>query len=255
LVRVFACCYKPATPLEEREETAVLSFANPVFIAVDRPDLEGAESLLRSVAPFVGGIKLGLEFFFARGPEGIRRMGRLGLPIFLDAKLHDIPNTVAGAMRGIVELPVAMVTLHAAGGLEMMKTAVAIADASEARPWVLAVTVLTSLDRADLEATGQLGSATEQALRLGELALRAGCHGIVCSPLEVAAMRTAFGTAPKLVVPGVRPKAGGDDQKRTLDPVETMAAGADRLVIGRPITAAADPAAAARAIALGLEAA
>ena len=209
---------------------------------------------MRSVAPHVGGIKLGLEFFFARGPAGIRRMGELGLPIFLDAKLHDIPNTVAGAMRGVVELPVAMVTLHAAGGLEMMKTAVAIADDSEMRPWVLAVTVLTSLDRGDLEATGQVGTATEQALRLGELALRAGCHGIVCSPLEVAAMRDAFGSGPRLVVPGVRPEAGGDDQKRTLDPRETMAAGADRLVIGRPITAAADPVAAARVIALDLEA-
>ncbi len=230
-----------------------MSFANPVFVAVDRPDLEGAEGLARALAPYVGGIKLGLEFFFARGPEGIRRMGRLGLPIFLDAKLHDIPNTVAGAMRGVVALPVQMVTLHAMGGLEMMRTAVAIADDSEARPWVLAVTVLTSLDQGDLEATGQVGTATEQALRLGELALRAGCHGIVCSPLEVAAMRETFGSGPKLLVPGVRPKAGGDDQKRTLDPVETMAAGADRLVIGRPITAAADPVAAARAIALGLE--
>lgn len=232
-----------------------MSFSNPVFLAVDRPDLEGAEALLRSVAPFVGGIKLGLEFFFARGPDGIRRMGRLGLPIFLDAKLHDIPNTVAGAMRGVVELPVQMVTLQAAGGLEMMRTAVSIANGSEMQPWVLAVTVLTSLDQDDLAATGQLGTATEQALRLADLALRAGCHGIVCSPLEVAAMRHAFGSDPKLVVPGVRPKAGGDDQKRTLDPVETMTAGANRLVIGRPITASADPVAAARAIALDLEAA
>ena len=229
-----------------------MSFQNPVFVAVDRPDLEGAEGLVRAVAPHVGGIKLGLEFLFARGPDGVRRLGRLGLPIFLDAKLHDIPNTVAGAMRGVVELPVAMVTLHATGGLEMMRTAVGIANASEARLRVLAVTVLTSLDRGDLEATGQLGTATEQALRLADLALQAGCHGIVCSPLEVGAMRAAFGSAPELVVPGVRPKAGGDDQKRTLDPLETMAAGATRLVIGRPITAAADPVAAARAIALDL---
>lgn len=232
-----------------------MSFENPVFVAVDRPDLEGAEDLMRSLAAHVGGIKLGLEFFMARGPEGVQRMARLGLPIFLDAKLHDIPNTVAGAMRGVVALPVRMVTLHAIGGLDMMRAAVAVANDSEQQPWVLAVTVLTSLDQTDLQATGQSGTATTQALRLAELALRAGCHGIVCSPLEVAALRAAFGKEPKLVVPGVRPKAGGDDQKRTLDPVETLAAGADRLVIGRPITAAADPVAAARAIALDLEAA
>lgn len=228
--------------------------ANPVFVALDRPDLSGAIELASSLAPHVGGIKLGLELFMSEGPQGIRRMGELGLPIFLDAKLHDIPNTVAGAMRGVVALPVAMVTLHAAGGLEMMRTAVAIAEASEQRPWVLAVTVLTSLDQADLAATGMRGSMTEQALRLAELALQAGCHGIVCSPMEVAAMREAFGPATKLVVPGVRPKSRapgtrGDDQKRTLDPVEAIAAGADRLVIGRPITAEPDPVAAARAIA------
>jgi orotidine-5'-phosphate decarboxylase len=239
--------------LVAREEVPDLSFQNPVFVAVDRPDLEGAQALVGALAPHVGGIKLGLEFFMSRGPEGIRRMAEFGLPIFLDAKLHDIPNTVAGAMRGVVQLPVAMVTLHATGGLEMMQTAVAIADASGRRPWVLAVTVLTSLDQADLEATGQRGTSTEQALRLADLALQAGCHGIVCSPLEVAAMREAFGPGPRLVVPGVRPKTRGDDQKRTLDPIEAMAAGADRLVIGRPITANAEPAAAARAIAASLQ--
>jgi orotidine-5'-phosphate decarboxylase len=225
---------------------------NPVLCAVDRPDLDGAFALSSRLAAALGGIKLGLEFFMSQGPQGIRRMGELGLPIFLDAKLHDIPNTVAGAMRGVVQLPVAMVTLHATGGLEMMQTAVGIADASERQPWVLAVTVLTSLDDGDLVATGQRGSTTEQALRLAELALRAGCHGIVCSPMEVAAMRDAFGPEPRLVVPGVRPKTRGDDQKRTLDPVEAMAAGADRLVIGRPITAEPDPLAAAQAIARSL---
>ncbi len=229
--------------------------SNPVLVAIDRPDLAGAEALARALGAHVGGIKLGLEFFMSQGPEGIRRMGGLGLPIFLDAKLHDIPNTVAGAMRGVVRLPVAMVTLHAAGGLEMMRTAVEIADASESRPWVLAVTVLTSLDEADLEATGQRGSTTEQALRLAGLAMQAGCRGIVCSPLEVAAMRREFGEGPKLVVPGVRPKSRGDDQKRTLDPAEAVAAGADRLVIGRPITGDRDPVAAARIIAAGLLAA
>ncbi len=234
-------------------ESARLSATNPVLVAIDRPDLDGAVCLARALAPHLGGLKLGLEFFLHQGPQGVARLGALGLPIFLDAKLHDIPNTVAGAMRGVVGLPVAMVTLHAAGGLEMMRVAVDVAAASASRPWVLAVTVLTSLDQGDLAATGQRGSATEQALRLAELALRAGCQGIVCSPLEVTAMRTRFGKEPKLVVPGVRPGTAGDDQKRTLNPVETLAAGADRLVIGRPITSAVDPVAAAQAIAASLQ--
>lgn len=229
------------------------TIANPVFCAVDRPDLDGATELVRGLQPHLGGIKLGLEFFMAQGPEGIRRMGALGLPIFLDAKLHDIPNTVAGAMRGVVELPVAMVTLHAAGGAAMMRAAVEIADASVRRPLVLAVTVLTSLDEGDLAATGQRGTATEQALRLAELALAAGCHGIVCSPMEVAAMRREFGGVPRLVVPGVRPKSRQDDQKRTLDPAEAVSAGANIVVIGRPITAEPDPVAAAIAIRASLD--
>jgi orotidine-5'-phosphate decarboxylase len=229
-----------------------LPHENPVFVAIDRPDLAGAKTLVHGLAPHIGGIKLGLEFLMSQGPEGIRQMATFKLPIFLDAKLHDIPNTVAGAMRGVVELPVAMVTLHATGGLEMMRAAVKVADDSSRRPWVLAVTVLTSLDDTDLRAIGQTGSTTEQALRLAELALSAGCHGIVCSPREVATIRAAFGPGPKLVVPGVRPRGRGDDQKRTLDPLEAIAAGADRLVIGRPITAEPDPTATARAIALSL---
>ncbi len=229
------------------------SIANPVFCAVDRPDLDGAVELVRGLRPHLGGIKLGLELFMAQGPEGIRRMGELGLPIFLDAKLHDIPNTVAGAMRGVVRLPVAMVTLHAAGGAAMMRAAVEIADASARRPLVLAVTVLTSLDESDLDATGQRGSAAEQALRLAELALGAGCHGIVCSPLEVLAMRREFGHVPKLVVPGVRQKMSGDDQKRTMSVAEAVGAGADIVVVGRPITAEPDPVAAARAIRASLD--
>lgn len=229
------------------------SIVNPVFCAVDRPDLDGAADFVRRLRPELGGIKLGLEFFMAQGPAGIRRMGELGLPIFLDAKLHDIPNTVAGAMRGVVDLPVAMVTLHAMGGSAMIRAAVEIADASASRPLVLAVTVLTSLDQGDLDATGQRGTPTEQALRLADLALSAGCHGIVCSPLEVEAIRREFGGVPRLVVPGVRPKTGDDDQKRTLDAADAIKAGADIVVIGRPITAAPDPAAAARAIQASLD--
>jgi len=228
------------------------AFAPPVFCAIDRPDLEGATALLRELAPNIGGIKLGLEFFMGEGPEGVRQMAGLGLPVFLDAKLHDIPNTVAGAMRGIVRLPVAMVTLHAAGGRAMLEAAVEVAGAAENPPWLLAVTVLTSLDERDLTSTGIADSSEGQALRLAELALGAGFDGIVCSPREVAAMRRVFGPEPRLVVPGIRPARHADDQKRTADPAATLAAGADILVVGRAITDAADPAAAAAAIASSL---
>ena len=236
---------------------------SPIICALDRPDLAGALSLGTSIAGTAGGLKLGLEFLYAQGPAGVRQVGEIGLPIFLDAKLHDIPNTVAGAMRGIVQLPAAMVTVMASGGSAMLRAAVEVSKASEQRPWVLAVTVLTSLDDADLQATGVGGSTTDQALRLADLALNAGCDGLICSPLEVAAIRECFGAHPKIVVPGVRPAPprgdgaeGGqarDDQKRTLTPSEALAAGADYLVIGRPITAATAPGEAARSILDGLD--
>ncbi|MEZ5826756.1 MAG: orotidine-5'-phosphate decarboxylase [Geminicoccaceae bacterium] len=182
-----------------------------------------------------------------RGPGEAGRQADL-----LDAKLSDIPNTVAGAMRGIVELPVAMVTVMANGGPAMMRAACEVAKASSTQPWILAVTVLTSLDESDLAATGVGGSTTDQVLRLAELALDAGCDGLICSPMEIVSLRRHFGDRPKLVVPGIRPASVDDDQKRTMTPIEALAAGADRLVIGRPITAAADPARAARDILQGL---
>ena len=226
---------------------------SPIICAVDRPDLDGAMALGRDVGDSVGGLKLGLEFLYAQGPAGVCRMAEIGPPVFLDAKLHDIPNTVAGAMRGIVELPVAMVTVMASGGSEMMRAATEVAGSSRRRPWVLAVTVLTSLDDEDLRATGVEGGTTEQVLRLADLALEAGCDGLVCSPLEITALRQRFGDGPKLVVPGVRPAAAADDQKRTLTPADALAAGADRLVVGRPITRAVAPDEAARTILLGLD--
>ncbi|MEZ5846775.1 MAG: orotidine-5'-phosphate decarboxylase [Geminicoccaceae bacterium] len=226
----------------------VCSISSPIVCAIDLPDLGRARSLARALGKSVGTIKLGLEFLYAQGPQGIRAMGELGIPIFIDAKLSDIPNTVAGAMRGIVELPVSMVTVMAGGGDAMMRAACAVARDSATRPWILGVTVLTSLDESDLRATGVGGSATDQVLRLAELALGAGCDGLVCSPAEIGAIRARFGNEPKLVVPGIRPVAAEDDQKRTLTPVEALRAGADRLVIGRPITMAADPARAARDI-------
>lgn len=223
--------------------------ANPIFCAVDRPDLEGTLSLAQALAPHVGGIKLGLEFFAAQGPRGVEAVAALGLPIFLDLKLHDIPNTVAGAVREVAKLDVAMLTLHVSGGRTMLEAAVAAAIAASRRPWLLGVTVLTSLDGADLAAIGVSAAPDRQALLLAKLAVAAGMDGLVCSPLEIAGLRRALGQGPKIVVPGIRPEGGGDDQKRVLGPAEALALGADILVIGRPITRAPVPAEAAAAIA------
>ena len=219
---------------------------SPLFVAIDPPDLQRALELARAVGGSVGGLKLGLEFFVSNGPAGVAEMAELGLPIFLDLKLHDIPNTVAGAMRALAPLEPAIVTVHATGGAAMLEQAKA---AAPARTKVVAVTVLTSLDASDLQAAGVGGSAQEQVARLADLARASGCDGIVCSGEEVKAARSAWGDG-YFVVPGVRPDAGGAvDQKRVVTPRAAMDAGASVLVIGRPITKAEDPAAAARAIA------
>jgi orotidine-5'-phosphate decarboxylase len=233
--------------------TQALPFANPIFCALDRPDVAGAIGLARSLAGAVGGVKLGLELFTASGPAGVREVAAQGLPIFLDLKLHDIPNTVAGAVRSALALRPAMLTLHAAGGRAMLEAAVAAARDADARPWLLAITVLTSLDAADLQATGISDAPADQASRLAELALRAGLDGVVCSPHEIVPLRARFGQEPRLVVPGIR--AAGDragDQKRTLPAAEALARGADVLVVGRPITAAASPRDTALALAQSL---
>jgi orotidine-5'-phosphate decarboxylase len=223
--------------------------ANPIYVGLDTPDLDHAEALARAVAPHVGGLKLGLEFFMANGPEGVRRMGKIGLPLFLDVKLHDIPNTVAGALRSLSVLDVAIVNVHAGGGLQMMQAA---REAWPTTMRLIAVSVLTSLDEADLSAMGVFGNPAAQVHRLTVLAREAGLDGVVCSPHEVAALKAEWDDG-LFVVPGIRP-TGSDpgDQKRVMTPKDALAAGAGLLVIGRPITGAADPAAAAAAIAAGL---
>jgi orotidine-5'-phosphate decarboxylase len=229
---------------------------SPIFCALDRPDLAGALALGRSLRGAVGGLKVGLEFVTANGPEGVRRVVALGLPVFLDVKLHDIPNTVGGAVRAAGALGVTMLTLHAAGGAAMLRAALAASEEGERPPLLLGVTVLTSLDEADLKATGVSGSALDQVLRLADLAVSCGLRGLVCAPQEIAALRARFGHEVTLVVPGIRPAASmAADQKRTLTPAEAIAAGADLLVVGRPITAAPDPRAAALAIAAEITAA
>jgi orotidine-5'-phosphate decarboxylase len=219
---------------------------NPILVAIDTVENAKARALAVAVAGATGGIKLGLEFFTANGPGAIREVAGAA-PLFLDLKLHDIPNTVAGAVRAVTPLAPLLLTVHAAGGPAMMRAA---AEAAAGSMKLLGVTVLTSLDEGDLAAVGQAGPMAEQAVRLARLAQDCGLDGVVCSPLEVAGLRAACGPGFLLVVPGIRPGgAAAGDQKRVMTPREAMAAGADYLVVGRPITAAADPAAAARAIA------
>lgn len=222
---------------------------NRIFVALDTPDLDRARTLAERVRHHIGGIKLGLEFFAANGRHGVREMAEIGLPIFLDLKLHDIPNTVAKAVQALASLRPAILTIHGAGGRAMLEDAKA---AAHPETKVVAVTMLTSLDAGDLAATGIGGSPADQVLRIADLAAEAGVDGIVCSGAEVAAARARW---PRgfFVVPGVRPdSAGVGDQKRVVTPRAALDAGASILVIGRPITQAADPDAAARAIAATL---
>jgi len=223
--------------------------AEKLIVALDTIDLARAAAWAEATAPHVGLFKLGLEFFLANGAAGVRAIA--GRPVFLDLKLHDIPNTVAGGVRAVLDLRPKMLTIHAAGGAAMIEAARKAAEPAGAeRPMILAVTVLTSLDATALAATGVAASPADQVLRLARLALSAGADALVCSPLEVAMLRDALGIGVKLIVPGIRPAgAAAGDQARTMTPAEAIAAGASWIVVGRPITGAADPAAAAAAIA------
>jgi orotidine-5'-phosphate decarboxylase len=222
----------------------------PVYVALDTNSLERALEWAAALKDDVGGLKVGLEFVNAHGPEGVRKIVSLGAPVFLDVKLHDIPNTVSGAVKALAPLGVALLNVHAGGGTAMMKAAKAARDEFSPRTKLVAVTVLTSLEDSDLAAMGVAGKSLDHAVRLANLTREAGLDGVVCSPLEIAAVRRACGKDFLIVMPGVR-AAGAvlGDQKRVMTPREAIRAGADYLVIGRPITGAADPAAAARKIA------
>jgi len=226
---------------------------NPILCAIDTNELARAQSLIAATAGAVGGVKLGLEFFAAHGPDGIRKAAAGQKNVFLDLKLHDIPNTVAGAMKALAPLGAAIVNVHASGGAAMMRAA---ADAARTVPKpskVIAVTVLTSLEQQDLAAMGVAGTPLEQVTRLAKLTKEAGLDDVVCSPHEIAAVRAACGRNFLIVTPGVRPLLGTtDDQKRIMTPKRALELGADYLVIGRPITAAADPVQATKAIAAEL---
>jgi orotidine-5'-phosphate decarboxylase len=226
-----------------------------VLVALDTTSVADAVDQTRAMRGAVAGVKLGLEFCNANGPAGVRQVIAEGLPLFLDLKFHDIPNTVAGAVRAVTPLGPFMLNVHASGGTAMMRAALdaagdAAAKVGVRRPLMIGVTVLTSLADGDLAAVGQHGPAADQVRRLAMLTRAAGLDGVVCSPQEIEMLRNECGRDFVLVTPGIRPAgAAVGDQKRVMTPGDAVRRGADYLVIGRPITAATDPAAAARDIA------
>ena len=212
---------------------------NPIIAALDVPDAEGALKLAEAIAPAVGAFKIGKELFVSAGPDIVKRVRDTGASVFLDLKFHDIPNTVAKAVASAVRLDVQMLTVHTCGGTAMLKAAVKAAGDG---PLVLGVTVLTSMDENDLVEVGVQKSPADQVLHLAQLATLAGLKGLVCSPKEIAPLREVLPPEVQLVTPGIRPAGSdSDDQKRVMTPVEAMNAGANCLVIGRPIYAAENP--------------
>lgn len=222
----------------------------PVAVALDAPDLETAARWAALVTPYVSTVKIGLELYLRYGPEVVASVrGASGVSVFLDLKLHDIPATVAGASRAVARLRPDVLTVHASGGPDVIHAAVDSAPGT----MIAAVTVLTSLSDADLGRVGLTGPVPDAVLRLAEMAVAAGARGLVCSPREVAAVRAAVGPDIVLITPGVRPAgSASNDQARVATPEEALRAGSDLLVIGRPITGAPDPGAAAAAIAASL---
>lgn len=220
-----------------------------LIVALDFPGAAEALSLVDQLEGASRWFKVGLELYLAAGNGLVAELQRRGFSVFLDLKFHDIPNTVASAVRSAGRLGVSMLTLHAAGGPDMLTAAVQTAGETDTSLALLAVTVLTSLDGAQLEATGVNGSAAGQVEKLAGMALACGVQGLVCSAVEVASLRSRFGIGPLLVIPGIRPQgADKGDQRRVATPAAAIEAGASYLVVGRPITRAADPGAAARAI-------
>ena len=226
---------------------------NPIILALDVPSADRAIKLCGDLAPVLGAVKIGSELFTSSGPETVRKIRGTGANVFLDLKFHDIPNTVAKAVTAAVQLDVQMLTIHTSGGTEMMKTAEEAAQRAAEKlgtnpPLVLGVTVLTSLDSNAISEVGFQPNVGHQVERLATLAVKSGLRGLVCSPLEVTLLRQIIPTNIQLVTPGIRIGPSKDDQKRTLTPVEALQAGANWLVIGRPIYAAENPKAAAEQI-------
>ncbi|MDV7339943.1 orotidine-5'-phosphate decarboxylase [Terasakiella sp. A23] len=224
-----------------------------IYVALDTTDVEYAVELAGKLKGLVGGMKVGKEFFTANGPQGVEKITAVGMPVFLDLKFHDIPNTVAGAIRASGKTGAKIVNVHAQGGPEMLRQAAA-AGKEAGIPMTIAVTILTALDQDDLSAIGVTDAIEDQVVRLAKLTQENGLQGVVCSAKEIEPIRKACGEDFKLIVPGIRPLwAAKGDQKRVMTPSDAVKAGADILVIGRPITQAEDPVDAARKIAEELE--
>ena len=236
----------------------MLLASDRIFCALDTTSTQDAVALATALNGVVGGVKLGLEFFCANGADGFKAVAETNMPIFLDLKFHDIPNTVAGAIRAVAPLGPKIITIHTQGGPEMMRRAAETAaeEAAKhgtAKPWVTGVTILTSMDDADLDSIGVKDIVADQVARLAGLAATSGLDGMVCSPKEITLARAATNPDFKLVVPGIRPAGSAvGDQKRVMTPHDAVSAGADILVIGRPITQASNPRATAEAIATSI---
>ena len=222
---------------------------NPIFCAIDTSDIEIATNLASQIKPYIGGIKLGLEFFTSCGISGCHTMKKFNLPLFIDLKLHDIPNTVASALRVIFSLEPQYTTLHISGGSEMLRSCVNLKSELQSKTDLLGVTILTSFNDSTIEELGFGSSVKHSIEQLTSIAHESGLNGIVCSPHEVNSIKETYKNKLKLIVPGIRSgKTDNDDQKRTLSAKEAISAGADILVIGRPITKAKDPAKAAESL-------
>jgi orotidine-5'-phosphate decarboxylase len=231
------------------KDAAISSAKDRLIVALDVPSAAQARELTAQLRGICRWVKVGLELYLAAGTTMVEELTGQGFSVFLDLKFHDIPNTVAGAVRSAASMGASLLTIHAAGGPAMLRAAAEAAAASSNGPQLLAVTVLTSMDRAQLAAIGIEVRAAEQVLRLARMAIDADVRGLVCSPEEVALLRQQLGTDPHLVVPGIRPAgAAVGDQKRIATPGDAIRAGASQLVVGRPVTQAADPAKAAQAI-------
>jgi len=232
----------PSSPrrLEPRER---------LIVALDVSTTEAAQKIVSAVGDSAFFYKVGMQFYTGQGPQGVRDLVGSGRRVFLDLKYHDIPNTVAAAVHEAARLGVSMLTVHAQGSGKMMRAATDAARAADPNLMVLGVTMLTSLNQNDLEDIGVRGTVLEEVQRLAALALTSGCHGVVASAREASALRRELGEDFAIVTPGVRsPGANHCDQARVVSPAEAIAAGASHIVVGRPITEAADPGAAARAI-------
>ena len=221
-----------------------------LILALDVPTREAAAPILRQLRGQLRWVKIGLQLFTAYGPNYVREVAGMGFNVFLDLKLHDIPNTVAKTVESLAPLPIRMLTLHTAGGGEMLRAARAAQEKHNPNLLLLGVTVLTSMDDAGLNEIGVAAASADQVARLGRLAADSGLRGLVCSPLEVSLLRRQLPADMQLITPGIRPasEAATDDQKRVMTPADAAKAGSTYIVVGRPILQASDPAAAARAI-------